>query len=244
MSVEFEKAKQQLQAMDRIHLEDRARQMMEVYEPPIGGMEFGIGRSRGLAKIETEEELKNTALEMSTDFLWNQATTCYVYGNFQACIILLATMLEAALDLKLRIAGLSKEFEKTYPRPEDRTLGRLLRFCESKEVLRSEFVKDGWRVNDLRIDAVHLKSGRKIMQGALTPDTSDLDEIQFFKNVEELKGRPVEVNEKEGWMTGDGVIFGIDFQRHRYYIVYKFKAGAREALERTRNVIQAIQETI
>jgi hypothetical protein len=239
--VEFEKAKQRLKAMDRIHLEDRARQMMEVYEPPIGGMEFGLGRRRGLTKVETKEELEAFSLEMSTDYLWSQATECYVYGNFQACIILLATMLEAALDLKLRVAGLSKEFEKTHPRPEDRTLGRLLRFCESKKILRSEIIKDGWSVNNLRIDAVHLKSSRKMAQGTFV---TDLDEIQFFNNVEELKGRPVEVNEKEGWITGDNVAFGIDVQRHRYYIVYKFKAGAKEALERTRNVIQAIQETI
>ena len=239
--MEFEKAKQRLKATDRIHLEDRARHMMEVYEPPIGGMEFGLGRRRGLTKVETKEELEAFSLEMSTDYLWNQATACYVYGNFQACIILLGTMLEAALDLKLRVAGLSKEFEDTDSRPEDRTLGRLLRFFESKKILRSEIMKDGWRVNSLRIDAVHLKSSRKMTEGTFV---TDLDEIQFFKNVEELKGRPVEVNEREGWIAGDNVTFGIDVQRHRYYIVYKFKAGAKEALERTRNVIQAIQETM
>jgi hypothetical protein len=239
--VEFEKAKQRLQATDRIHLDDRARQMAEVYAPIIGGMELGLGRQSGVP-AETKEQRETLALEMSTEYLWNQATSCYVYGNFQACIILLATMLEAALNLKLMSSGLSSEFDKTHPRPEERTLGRLLKFCERKRILKREIISDAWRVNDLRIDAVHLRSLSKTKEGTMF--VTDLDEVQFFKNAEELKGRPVEVNEKEGWIAGDDVTFGIDFQRRRYFIVYKFKAGAREALERTRNVIQVIQKTI
>jgi hypothetical protein len=72
--VEFEKAKERLQSTDRIHLDDRARQMVEVYAPKIGGMELGLGRQSGfLAEIKEEREV--LALEMSTDYLWNQATS-------------------------------------------------------------------------------------------------------------------------------------------------------------------------
>jgi len=58
--------------------------------------------------------------------------------------------------------------------------------------------------------------------------------------VEELEGRPVKVDLKEGWISGDGVIFGFNFLKRRFAIVYKYKAGAKEALERSKEIISSL----
>ena len=184
--MKFEEAKLRVMGMDRIHLEDRARWMVEVYKPSIGGMELLLP-SKDLTKVDTEEKRRILILQSSTFRLWNEATVSYVYERFQGCIILLAAMLEATLELKLRLMNLWRKFEETY-KPEDRTLGRLLKFCESKDVLSTEIIKLGWKVNNLRIDAVHLKAKKRVPQNMV--DVTNLDEIHIFKRKEELKEDP------------------------------------------------------
>lgn len=230
-------AKGRIRGMDEIHLEDRARWMIEVYQPSIGGMEIDFSMGKEITRIETEEQHRIVSLRSSIHRLWNESAACYVYGRFQACIILLATMLEAALELKLRLTGSWNEFESTCEEPS-RSLGRLIGFCDRKFSLPKKVVKELWRVNDLRIDAVHLRADKRTGEDMF--GKTCLDEVEYFKRAEELTGRPVKVDLKEGWISGDGVIFGFDFLRRRYAIVYRYKAGAKEALEKSKEIISLL----
>ena len=226
-------AKERIRGIDEIHLEDRARWMVEVYQPSIGGMEIDYSMGKDVTSIENEERPRIVSLRFSVDRLWNESTACYVYGRFQACIILLATMLEAALELKLRLTHLWSEFESTCEE-RSRTLGRVIGFCDRKLGLPQDIVRKQCEVNKLRIDAVHL--GAEKRTGDMFGNTP-LDEVEYFKTMQELEGRPVKVDSKEGWISGDGVIFGLDFTRRCYVIVYRYKAGAREALEKSKQII-------
>jgi len=230
-------AKERIRGMDEIHLEDRARWMIEVYQPSIGGMEIDFPMGKDINSIDNEEHQRIVSLRISVHRLWNESTACYVYERFQACIILLASMLEAALELKLRLTRLWTEFESICEEPS-RSLGRLISFCDGKLSLPEKITKELWKVNDLRIEAVHLRGAKR--NGEDIPGRNSLDEVEYFKTTEELKGRPVEVDLKEGWISGDGVIFGLDFLRGRYSIVYKYKAGAKEALEKSKGIISLL----
>jgi len=235
--MDFSQAKERIQGMDEIHLEDRARWMVEIYQPSIGGMEIPFSMGKEATSAESDEERRIISLRSSVHRLWNESTACYVYGRFQACIILLATMLEAALELKLRLMGLWTEFESICEE-QYRFLGRLISFCDKKRCLPNKVVKHLWKVNDLRINAVHLRVEKRT--GEYMFGRTPLDEVEYFKTVEELKGRPVKVDLKEGWISGDDAIFGFDLLRRRYEILYKYKAGAKEALERSREIISSL----
>jgi len=207
---------------DEMHLEERARLLMEIGGYGVGGIELGIISPGG--KIENPEEYKKAALKGVIGELWHDSCICYINHRFRACVILLACLVEAVLSLEI-----VKKREVT---ARNLTLGGLVSYCQKNKMVPRNVIKAAKEVNDLRKIAVHLKIEREEPEKVF--EHSDLDEIVPLKT---FRKPPVTIH-KNGSISGDDVLvtFGIGGSG----IVYKFKKAAMNAYKVVKVVLRSL----
>lgn len=218
----LEKVMEEIKVGDEIHLEERARLLLEIGGYGVGGIELGVISPSG--KIETPEEYEKAALEGVIGELWHDSCICYINRRFRACVILLACLVEAVLSLEL-----VKKGEAT---GKDWTLGRLIAYYRKNKMIPRNVMKAAKEVNDLRKIAVHLKIEREEPEKVF--EHSNLDEIVPLKT---FRKPPVMIH-RNGSISGDDVLvtFGIAGSG----IVYKFKKGATKAYKHVKVVLKSL----
>ena len=218
----LEKVMERIKVGDEIHLEERARLLMEIGGYGVGGMELGVISPGG--KIETPEEYERAALERVISELWQDSCVCYINRRFRACVILLACLIEAVLSLEL--------IKKGEVSGKDWTLGRLITYCRKNKIVPRNVVKATKEVNDLRKIAVHLKIEREEPKKAFK--LSDLDEMVPLK----MFSKPPVMIHKNGSISGDDVlvVFGIEGSG----IVYKFKKASMKAFKNVKVILTCL----
>lgn len=218
----FKDLKKRLQWMDEYHLDERAERLQEIGGPGVGGLEPRYS-PHFITRAETEKEMKLLALEGSISRLWSEAATCYVDGQFRACIVLLATLLEAALkyELQRRDAEFSKQF----------TLGLCINKCRKHGILPEDennpVTAALLKVNEYRNDVAHANIER------YRPDTL-LDGTGPEHEVRRVPDASKYI--KNGALTGDGET--LSFGRGGLSIIYHYKTAAKRTLECTENVLR------
>lgn len=167
----LEEVEGRIKVGDEIHLEERARLLMELGGYGVGGIELGV--ISPVEKAENHEEYEKVALGSVIGELWQDSCICYINHRFRACVILLSCLVEAVLSLEVIKKG--EVGGKAW------TLGRLITYCEKNKIVPGTVVEAAREVNKLRIIAVHLKIERGEPEKVF--EHSDLDEIVPFKTL-------------------------------------------------------------
>ena len=218
----FEDLKKRLQWMDEYHLDERAERLQEIGGPGVGGLEPRYS-PHFITQAETEKEMKLLALQGSIFGLWNEAAMCYVDGQFRACIVLLATLVEAALKYELQRRDV--KFVKRLP------LGKCIDKCKEYSILpedeNSAVTTALRKVNEHRNDVVHANIERDRPDSLLNA-TGPEHEVRRVRDASKYI--------KNGAITGDGET--ISFGRGGLNIIYRYKTAAKRTLECTESVLR------
>jgi len=220
----LEEVMEEIKVGDELHLEERARLLMEIGGYGVRGIELGVIFPGG--KIETPEEYEKAALEGVIGELWQDSCICYINHRFRACVILLACLIEAVLSLEL--------IKKGEVGGKNWTLGKLITYCRNNKIVPGNVVKVAKEVNDLRKIAVHLKIEREEPRKIFK--YSDLDEIVPLKT---FRKPPVMIH-KNGSISGDDVL--VSFNLEGSGIVYKFKKAAMKAYKNVKVILTSLYE--
>jgi len=215
-----EKLKKRLRGMHEYHIQEYAERLEEIGGPGVGGTGPRY-HPHSITKAETSDELKMMALEDSVSRLWNEATWCYVYGQFRACIVLMATLLEATLKLEFEKRGIEYDQKRA-------TLGRCIGKAKDEGVFPGEIAEVADRINDRRNDVVHANIERQEPESILH-HTGPEHEVGPIKDISR--------NIKDGWITGDGETIewslGKGWRR-----IYLYKRAAKETVENTERILK------
>lgn len=218
----LEDLKNRLRWMDEYHLEERAERLKEIGGPGVGGLELRYS-PHFITRASTEKEMKLVALQDSIFRLWSEATMCYVNGQFRACIVLLATLLEAALKYELQ--------RRDVDFPERLTLGPCIEKCRKHRILpvdeKNPVIDALLKVNGCRNDVVHANIERGRPESLL---------VEKGPEHEVRRVRDASKYIKDGAITGNGET--ISFGRGGLSIIYWYKAAAKNTLECTERVLK------
>lgn len=218
----LEKLKKILLEMDEYHLEERAERLKEIGGPGVGGLEPQYS-PHFITRAETEKEMKLMALQDSISKLWSEAAMCYVNGQFRACIVLFATLLEAALKHELE--------RRNIDFPERFTLGPCIERCRQRHILpeneSDRVTAAAIKVNNYRNDVVHANIERQRPE-SLLGEKGPEHEVRPVRD----RSRYI----KNGALTGDGETFLLG--REGFSIIYWYKAAAKNTLEYTKEVLK------
>ena len=228
-----EEIKRYIREIAELHLEEEAYLVRE-----LGG--FGVGSGFELGQIphpihaKKRQEYKQIYLADSIRRFWTDAGVCYVKRRFRACVILLACVVEAAISLELLRRNIQYN-----PRW---TLGQLIKYCKKgrygKYVLPEEaksffagIIDTLERVNELRIEAVHMKSEKERPQEMGKWD--DLIPIEVFK------APPVKID--RSGVSGDDVTLYIPINvngKQKVYLRYPYKKMAMKAYNHVQSILK------
>lgn len=203
------------------HSSEWAARLNEVGGPCVGGTEL-VYRPHFVQQVETEDEYIKMALETSIPQTWEEAAWCYVYGQFRACILLCATLLELTLKYEL------------YRRDQSTssTLGPIIGKCGKIGVLTESLVAKAESVNIRRNDVIHanIQTDRP---ASLLYHTGEEHEIE---PIEDLSRNIT----SDGWLTGNGETISISFAGGRvsHSRVHAFKQAARASLLDVREILK------
>ena len=132
--------------------------------------------------------------------------------------------------------GLKKSL-KDYLKGKYATLGRIIRFCKEKKVILSTdngSLKFARRVNALRVEHIHL-----LLEQEMPEDVFKITKRDEFVSLDEFKGEPP-VKISNGWISGDGVTFVVDFLAKKRGILYKYKVDAKRCLNHSRQILKLL----
>jgi len=212
--------KERLRWMFEHHIKEYAKRLEEIGGPGVGGTELRYSPPT-TEKAETREEMKRQALEFSIHLRWEEATWCYVHGHFRACIVLLATLVEAALKLELE--------KKQIDYDDKTTLGDCIRLCNRSGILSPGTKEIAYQINKRRNDVVHANIERKRPESLLL-DLGPEHEIEPIEDTSRnisSDGYFVCDGETIEWSPGKG-----------YSRIYLYKHAAKETLENTEKVLK------
>jgi len=213
--------RERLMRIAEYHSPEWAARLNEVGGPGVGGTEPSY-RPHFVQQADTEDEYIKMALETSVPQTWEEAAWCYVYGQFRACILLCATVLELALKYELYRRDQSTSF----------TLGPIIDKCGKIGVLLESLVGKAKSVNIRRNDVIHANIQTDRPESLLY-HTGEEHEIE---QIEDLS-RNISSN---GWLTGDGETISISFvgDRVSYSRVHAFRQAARASLLDVREILR------
>ena len=212
-----EDLKQRLRDMHEYHIDEYVERLYEIGGPGVGGTE-PRHHPHSVTRAETERELKMVALQQSVSTLWCEASWCYVYGQFRACIALMATVLEAALKLELEQRGTEYDQERT-------TLGKCIE--KARAFLPAEIVELAQRINNTRNDVVHANIERTRPESVFHPLGAE-HEVQSLEDISR--------NIKDGGIAGDGELLVWSSEKG-WERVYLYKRAARETIENAERIL-------
>lgn len=213
--------RERLMRIAEYHSPEWAKRLNEVGGPGVGGTELSY-RPHFVQQADTEDEYIKMALETSIPQTWEEAAWCYVYGQFRACILLCATLLELALKYEL------------YRRDQriSSTLGPMIDRCGKIGVLSESLVATAKSVNIRRNDVIHAKIQIDRPESLLS-HTGGEHEIEPIEDLSRIIT-------SDGWLTGDGETITLSFARNRvsYSRVHAFRQAARASLLDVREILK------
>ena len=213
-----------LRKMHEYHLEEYAERLEEVGGPGVGGTELRYS-PHFITQAETKEEMALIALQSSDNTLWGEATWCYVYGQFRACIVLCAILVERTLQLELKRRAIT--FGK------GRTLGPCIEHCCAEGILSDEVAQWARLVNERRNDVIHAKIEMERPEGLLSYAGPEHE----TKIIED----PSQIVTPNGWLSGDGEVISIvPRRRPKYQRVFPYKFSAKETLNATLEILKSL----
>ena len=204
-----------------MHLDEYVSRAREVGPLGVGGIEPDISLS------PTQNAIAEAILH-----LWNDASMAYIHGNFRGCIFLSATMTEGALKLKIRDNGLEEDLKKRFKKP---MLGNLIDFLEHDKrlLVPNEVIESTKVVNGLRVKHIHLLVEEELQ------DLFSITPRDEFVPLDKFRGSPP-IQIKDGYVSGDGVTFIIDFEKGTQGILYKYKKDAKESIDKSREILRRL----
>ena len=224
----IEDLKKKLQWMDEYHLDERAERLQEIGGIGVGGLEPRYS-PHFITRAETERQMSLLALQDSISRLWNEAAMCYVDGQFRACIVLLATLLEAALKYELQRRDI--EFSKWL------TLGQCIKICRERGILPSDenspVATALFKVNQYRNDVVHANIERNDPNSVLNATGPEHEVKQIQQESKYIKNGAIAL------VYGETISFG----QEGFNIIYRYKIAARVTLECTGSVLRFLYAT-
>jgi hypothetical protein len=200
-----------LNKMAELHLSEWAQRLDEIGGPGVGGTELAF-RPHFVQHADNKDEYIRMALESSIPRTWDEVAWCYVYGQFRACILLCATVLELALKYELYRREQSIPFK----------LSRIITKCGEIEVLSEPLVAKAKSVNTHRNDVIHANIQTDRPESLLS-HTGEEHEIDPIKD-------PSKIISGDGSLTGDGETISFGGGRGGYSRIYEFKQAARSSL--------------
>jgi len=205
------------------HSLEWAERLKEVGGLGVGGTELAY-YPRFVQRASNEDEYIGMALEASIPQTWEEAAWCYVYGQYRACILLCATLLEIALKYELYRKGQSVSS----------TLGPLIDKCLKVGILTGAMTSVARSINLRRNDVIHANI------------QTNRPESLLHYAAEEHEIEPVEDLSRnltsEGSLTGDGETISISFAGDHltYSRDYAFKRAARASLFDVRTILKSL----
>ena len=222
----LKKLQERLLKITEYHSLEWAQRLKDVGGPGVGGTELAY-RPNNIQHAKTEDEYIRMALESSIPQTWEEAAWCYVYGNYRACILLSATLLEIALKYELY-----RQDKLTFT-----TLGPLIKKCERNGILKEQSVTLARSINLRRNDIIHANI------------QTDRPESLLHHTGEEHEHEPVHdlsrIVTENGSLTGDGEIIKITplANRPMYSRVHIFKRAAQASLFDVRAILKNLYST-
>jgi hypothetical protein len=205
------------------HIPEWAQRVEDIGGPGVGGTELAYA-PHFVQSAETQDELVAMALESSIPATWEEAAWCYVFGEFRACIVMSAALLEIALKYELYRKGIQKYG----------TLGTIIQECGKKGIISESIRSLAQSINQRRNDVMHANI------------QIDRPESLLFHTGDEHKIEPIRDLSRnvtrDGWITGDGETIQISFDKGRtdYSRVLMFKRAARASLFETREILKSL----
>lgn len=214
----YENLKKRLRDMHEYHLREYAERLEEVGGPGVGGTE-PRHYPHSVVTAETQDELKLIALQQSVCRHWSEATWCYVYGQFRACITLMAALLEATLKLEFEERGIEYDHKRA-------SLGKCIEKADG--FLPPEVAEAAYRVSNARNDVVHANIERQRPESILH-HTGPEHEVRPIRDISR--------NIEGGCITGDGET--IEWSRGQgWRRIYLYKHAAKETIENTARILK------
>lgn len=209
---------ERLLRMFLMHLDEYAQRLKEVEGFGVGGIEPDVNLPDIENPISSAQEKKKSDLETATRSYWSNCAMAYVYGDFRGCIFQSATMLEGALKLKIKEDLLEQDLNGWLKRKnrKNATLGNLIGFFKDKGLLADKTLEPAESVNHLRVEHIHL-----LMEEA-PEEAFQISKRDEFVALNEFEGNPP-METRDGWISGDGVMFLLDLEKGRPGILYRRK---------------------
>lgn len=212
-----ENLKKRLRHIHEYHVEEYAQRLEEIGGPGVGGTE-PRHYPHSVTKAEAEDELKMMALQQSVSTLWSEATWCYVYGQFRACITLMAALLEATLKLEFQKRGIEYDDRRA-------SLGRCI---ENASGFIPEWIaRLAYEVSSRRNDVVHANIETQ-RPGSILHHSGPEHEVEPIRDMSR--------NIKDGAITGDGELL-VWSSETGWQRVYLYKRAAKETIETTERIL-------
>lgn len=187
-------------------------------------------------KVPFEVREAYFGLEDSLHRIWTEAGMSYVYGFFQSSIFLLSAMLELIIEQSLHLKGLFAKYELLVDE-KDRTLGRLIGFCQNEEALERTILEDAWKMNGLRINAVHMKIEKK--ETSTPPDEHPLVALETITQV--VKEEQISIEARA--FPGEGLLLDFsDPSKPEWRRIAMYKPQAIEAFRVMSGLFKALRD--
>lgn len=232
----LERSMNWIKELDASRRESRARRKVEIESPELIGN--GYPPPLDLDNVPQEVRQSYFSLERSINRIWTQARMNYVYEFFQSCVFLIGAILELLIEQFLRLRKVWSAYESQYPNVKSRTLGTLIGFCKDKGLLNETILRDASDINDLRIEAVHMKTEKG--KATIPPDEhplTDWEEISIMKS----KGDQVSIEAEA--LFGEGMILDLsDPRRPAWKRELMYKPQAVKAFNLLSKVFWALRQ--
>lgn len=215
------KLEERLKRITEYKAKEWAQRLDEVGGPGVGGTELAYS-PHFVQSAETQNELVAMALETSIPETWEEASWCYVFGEFRACIVMSATLLEIALKYELYRKGAQGVG----------TLGQVIQKCSNEGILPATLRSLALSINQRRNDIMHAKIQRDRPE-SLIMHTGDEHE-------EELITDHSRIVTQDGWITGNGETIAVSFggEQPKYSRILAFKKAAKANLLEVREILK------
>lgn len=202
------------------HISEWAQRLEDIGGPGVGGTELTYA-PRFIQSAETQDELVAMALENSIPATWEEATWCYVFGEFRACIVMSAALLEIALKYELYRKSIQTSG----------TLGTVIQKCSKEGIIPESIRLFAQSINQRRNDVMHVNI-------QIDRPESLLSRTGTEHAIEPI--RDLSRNIRDGWITGDDEAIEISFGKEQcdYSRVLMFKKAARASLFEVREVMK------
>jgi hypothetical protein len=194
-------------------------------------------------KLERTATVHIVSLDEEIARCWFEAGWAYTYGLFQSATLLTCTVVELTIERYLRSKDLWIDYENEVEE-KYRTLGSVVSFCRPRRnrgaYLTEKILEKCARLNEIRIEAVHMNKRRNLVL-KLPPEFDSLDDIDEIENV--MQPAVDGSGKKEAYFSVNETGILYDPTSQDFYKVRAFKRYAKEAISLTSETTKLVFET-